>query len=142
MKKDYTFFEVSLKVLLRQGNKVLLLRTDLNHYDLPGGRINKDETKVATEKIISREVKEELGSNVRFTIKEPIFYFRADSKYGDWVFIIVQKGDYLGGTIKLSKEHTSYEWVDIQNIQLQRKDFHPNDDEKYIAFKEYFASLQ
>jgi len=142
MKEDYTFYNVSLKLLLQKGNKILLLRTDQNHYDLPGGRINKDEAKVTTEKIINREVKEELGSNVRFTIKEPIFYFRTESKYGVEALIIVQKGDYLGGTIKLSKEHASYEWAYINKIKLLRKDFYPSDEEKYIAFKKYFASLQ
>lgn len=139
MKKDYIFYEVSLKLLLHKKERVLVLRTEEEDIDLPGGRIEKGEEKASFKEILSREIKEELGANVRYRIREPLFCYRGFSQYGFWVFIIVHKAEYLGGTIKLSKEHKNYEWIDKQNTNFKRSDFPDWDLEKYLAFKKYFS---
>lgn len=139
MKSNYVFYQISLKVLLRKQKKVLILCSPNNLIDLPGGRIEKREAKSSIEKIIRREVKEELGPNVHFKLKNPIFHFRAYSKqYKYWVLIIVHEGEYLGGDITLSKEHKSYEWIEKKKFKVKQKDFHADDKEKYMVFKQYF----
>jgi len=56
-------YHVALKILLRKGNKFLFLRESLRkRWDLPGGRIDRNEGKTPFEKIIEREVQEELSS--------------------------------------------------------------------------------
>lgn len=140
MKKDHVFYQVSLKLLLHHKGKVLILRTEENDIDLPGGRIEKGEEKTALKKLISREIKEELGTNIRYKVKGPLFWYRGRSQYGFWVFVIVHEAEYIGGKIKLSNEHKSYEWISPQRTILTRKDFAVWDQEKYLAFKEYFAS--
>lgn len=54
-------FQVSLKVLLRDGDKVLITIGDKGDIDLPGGRIDLAETKAPLVDIIAREIREELG---------------------------------------------------------------------------------
>lgn len=139
MKEDYVFYQISLKLLLHQKEKVLILRTEEGNIDLPGGRIEKGEEKASSKEILSREIKEELGANVRYRMRGPLFWYRGLSQYGFWVFVIVHKAEYLGGKIKLSNEHKSYEWIDKQNANFKRNDFADWDREKYLAFKEYFV---
>lgn len=140
MREDYIFYEISLKLLLYHKGKVFILRTKGNDIDLPGGRIEKGEEEASLKKLISREIKEELGANVRYTIKGPLFWYRGRSKYGHWIFVLVHRAEYLGGKIELSEEHKNYEWIRINKIELKRNDFAAWDHEKYLAFKEYFAS--
>ena len=140
MKKDYISYQVSLKLLLHHRGKVLILKTEENDIDLPGGRIEKGEERTLLKKLTEREIKEELGSSVRYKVKGSLFWYRGLSQYGCWVFVIVHEAEYLGGKIKLSKEHKSYEWINARKPNLKRGDFAAWDREKYLAFKGYFAS--
>ncbi len=140
MKKDYVSYQVSLKLLLHYKGKILILKTEENDIDLPGGRIEKGEERAPSKKLISREIQEELRTNVRYTVKEPLFWYRGLSQYGNWIFVVVHEAEYLGGKIKLSKEHKSYEWINARKQNLKRGDFAAWDREKYLAFKEYFDS--
>lgn len=140
MKENHVLYQVSLKLLLHHEGKVLILRTEENDIDLPGGRIEKGEESIPFQKILSRETKEELGSGMRYTIKRPLFLYRGLSQHSFWVFVVVYEAEYLGGKIKLSNEHKSYEWIDAQKTNFKRSDFAAWDREKYLAFREYFAS--
>ena len=140
MKGDYVFYEISIKLLLHHKGKVLILRARKNDIDLPGGRIEKGEERTLLKKLTEREIKEELGSSVRYKVKGSLFWYRGLSQYGCWVFVVVHEAEYLGGKIKLSKEHKSYEWINARKPNLKRGDFAAWDREKYLAFKGYFAS--
>lgn len=139
MKSDYVFYQISIKVLLKKNNKVLILRDQNDLIDLPGGRVEKKEVKSSFEKVLRREVKEELGSHVIFKLKSPIFYFRTYSKqYKYWVLIIVHEGEYIKGNITLSEEHKSYKWIEKKKVKVVQKDFYKENKEKYMVFKKYF----
>lgn len=140
MEKDYIFYEVSLKLLLRQKERIIVLRTEEGDIDLPGGRIEKGEEKASLKKLLNRKIKEELGGGVRYKVEGPLFWYRGLSQYGLWVFVIVHEAEYLGGKIKLSNEHKNYKWINAKKTILKRKDFAVWDQEKYLAFKGYFAS--
>lgn len=134
--------QVSLKVLLRNGEKVLLVRGDKGEIDLPGGRIEAGEENVPLETIIAREIREELGEDVKFHSGNPLFVNRVFRKEdGEWIFAVVYDAVYISGDIRLSKEHISFEWVDRGSYQVRRDDFLPDDTERYQSFKRYFDSL-
>lgn len=143
MKRDYGIFQVGLKVLLRKGVKILLLRMndDDNWLDLPGGRIDNVEYRMPLEKIIAREVREELGQKVKYVLGEPLFCFRrlrrGKSASPAYVFLVVYDAQWKAGDIKLSFEHSSYELVNPKTYRLRRSDF--GQEEEYRAFKNYFS---
>lgn len=140
MKRDYGIYHVALKVLLKKGNSFLFLRTDSGKLDLPGGRIDNVEAETPLAKILAREIREELGSKIRYKVNRPIFQYRgyfAPRKI--YIFMTVYDGLYISGDIMVSAEHASYEWIDPKMRRLQNKDFFNN--EEYQAFKNYFMSV-
>ena len=142
-KPKQAVFQVSLKVLLRNGDKVLLTRASEGDIDLPGGRIDTGEENIPFEDIIVREVREELGEDVKFRLGSVLFVHRLGyTKEKEGIMNIVFDAEYLSGDIKLSNEHVSYEWVDGRSYEISRDDFYPEDQEKYEAFKNHFNSLR
>ncbi|MFY9462696.1 MAG: NUDIX domain-containing protein [Candidatus Sungiibacteriota bacterium] len=145
MKRDYGVFQVGLKILLRKGDKVLLLRMndDDNWLDLPGGRIDNVEYRTPLEKIIAREVREELGPKVKYVLGKARFHFRRLRRKGAnpaFVFLVVYDAQWKAGEVKLSSEHSSYEWIDPKTHILKRSDF--GQEEECRAFKKYFAAAR
>ncbi len=139
MKRDFGIFQVGLKILLKKGNKMLVLRTDDGYVDLPGGRIDNVEYESPVEKTIAREIREELGS-VRYALGRPLFTYRRYSpKYKARIFVLVYEADYVSGTIRLSNEHISHEWIKIGTFPFTGKDF--VDEEVYRMFKNYFKTI-
>ena len=139
---EYAVFQVSLKVLVRNGEKVLLTKESEDIIDLPGGRVDRGEENIPLEDIIAREISEELGKDLKFRLGQVLFVNRVDrTKEDRWVFHVVFDAEYISGDITLSSEHTSYEWVDRKVYQVKRSSFLPEDEERYQAFKKYFDSL-
>tara|TARA_Y100000310_G_C20432573_1_gene692178 strand:+ start:169 stop:609 length:441 start_codon:yes stop_codon:yes gene_type:complete len=136
-------FQVSLKVLLRKDEKVLITTSSDGDLDLPGGRVDVGEEGIPLEDIITREVREELGENVEFSLGSILFVNRLVRNGGEqWVFHIIFDAEYISGDIKLSDEHINYKWVDRGSYEVSREDFLPGDQDKYEAFKKYFDSLR
>ena len=50
-----TYF-VAVKVFLEQGGKLLILKDNFGDWDLPGGRIKKDEFSSPLEQILERKI--------------------------------------------------------------------------------------
>jgi len=139
MKRDFGIFQVALKVLLRKSDQVLFCVSDKNRLDLPGGRIDNVEHRVPLERIIAREVREELGSRVKYKLGGPIFQFRRHlPSRGVYNFITVYNSVYLSGAIRLSPEHTSYRWINPRTNHFKEKDF--CNKEEYRAFTRYFKN--
>jgi len=131
MSRPHGIYQVSLKVFLKNSaGQVLVLKASeegsyRGSYDLPGGRINADEFRLSFMEVLYREIQEEVG-NVDCLIKEnpvslgrhfvPKGPLRDDSMQFLYVFF---EGEYRGGDIKISPEHTSYEWVDLKTIPLE-----------------------
>jgi 8-oxo-dGTP pyrophosphatase MutT (NUDIX family) len=137
MKRDFATYHVGLKILLRNGKKVLFLRSDNKRWwDQPGGRIDNVEDTVPLEKIIAREVKEELG-NIKYVLGKPLFQFRRFGKMGN--LLTIYDAQYVSGKIKLSVEHSGYKWIDPVRYKFNKKDFMSK--EEYEAFVEYFTEV-
>lgn len=134
--------QISLKVLMqnRRGEILLLRSFDQRafRYDFPGGRINADEIDLSLEKILHREIVEELGKKVRYTINlNPVAFGRkkwypGERERAKWrtkrksieIMYVVCRAIYLGGEIELSEEHTDYRWEKLSAKNV-KKYFYP-----------------
>lgn len=134
MKTNQRFFQVSLKALLRnkQGQTLVLsCESDgsmKGYWDFPGGRIDKGEESLPYEKIISREVREEIGPDVKFTIDpRPIALGRhlVPKRFHNlgadiYILLVLFAGKYEDGQIKVSAEHGRADWVDLAKIDIEK----------------------
>lgn len=125
MTNNCATYQVGLKVLLRKGNTVLILRdAQTGHADLPGGRINVSEEHLPLDGIVDREVKEELGKEVKYTLGKPLIQFRRFNLERDTrVFITIYDGLYTSGDILLSHEHATYDWIDPKEALFTEEDW-------------------
>ncbi|MEK7659227.1 MAG: NUDIX hydrolase [Patescibacteria group bacterium] len=141
VKKAYAIYHVGLKVLLKKGDDFLFLTDSVGkHFDLPGGRIDDIEHTTPLTEVIVREVGEELGESIKYKLGKPVFQFRRhfESK-GLHIFLTVYEAEYLSGEIKLSAEHSNFQWINPRKVDLEEKDFFHK--EEYLAFKKYFENL-
>ncbi|OGF20938.1 hypothetical protein A2Y83_01700 [Candidatus Falkowbacteria bacterium RBG_13_39_14] len=128
MEKD--FYQISLKLILKNSrDEILVLKaldtgTYAGFYDLPGGRINKDEFNLPFEKILRREIKEEIGKvSFKLTSIQPAALGRHKIEgRGNEIHILYLffEGRYIKGNIKISEEHSSYDWLDLEKINLKK----------------------
>ena len=144
MQKDYAIYWAAFKILLEKDGKFLFLTisdSGKNYLDLPGGRADYDEGEVPLEKILEREVREELGDKIRYRLGGPLFQYRRYNTYKKiYNLITVYEAKYLFGPIKLSFEHNKYEWLDPKQYKFKEKEFCTK--EEYKAFKEYFKMVK
>lgn len=132
MAKENDFYQVSLKVILKNEKGEILALGGLAggsydcFYDLPGGRIDKNEFNVKLPEIISREIKEEIG-DIEFSLNEapvavgrhllkPHISFESEDTHVLYLFFEAQ---YLGGEISTSDEHDGFKWLDLGTIKSE-----------------------
>jgi len=112
--------QLSLKlVMLDDQDRVLCLRPapdfprpDL--YDLPGGRMHEDEGRTPLLQALEREIREEMGMALQYTVEPAIVGIGRDhllSRPDTVVVFALFTGRYTGGEIALSHEHSGYEWI-------------------------------
>lgn len=112
-----TYF-VAVKVFLEKDGKLLILKDSFGVWDLPGGRIKKDEFEVPLGQIIKRKMSEELGNDIQYTIGKPVVFMRherIEQTEGNptvRIFAVGYEGELKTGMIKLSERHTEMLWVD------------------------------
>ncbi len=113
---------LAYKLFLRDGDKLLITHDIFGAWDLPGGRVRKNEFDAAPEVTIQRKIEEELGSDVRYEIGEPAVFFRVErlehsSQEMVRIFDIGYTALYSGGEIRLGDHHDRMEWVDVNNFK-------------------------
>jgi 8-oxo-dGTP pyrophosphatase MutT (NUDIX family) len=137
MKRDYGIYHAGFKILLKKGSEFLFLKTaNKKYWDLPGGRADNIEYKTPIKEILNREIKEELGNKIRYKIGNIIFQHRRYApKSKVYILATIYEAKYLSGKIKLSPEHSSYEWINPKTYKFRVKQF--TCKEEYSAFKEY-----
>lgn len=131
-KLPYAYYQVSIKVILKnKEGKILLLKcipggSMPGFYDFPGGRINRSEISKPISTLIKRELREEIGSGIRYTLNEkPMAIGRHwyDSKIlmnRQHILWILFEAYYMSGKIKISSEHTEYKWVKISKKNVNK----------------------
>jgi 8-oxo-dGTP diphosphatase len=140
MKREYATYHVGLKILLRNKGSVLMLKDRRgNFFDFPGGRIDTVEHNTPLVEVLSREVSEELGESIEYRLGRQLFQYRRHFPHKNWhIFIIVYDADLISGNIKLSSEHSEYEWVDLKTFKFKKEDFCSL--EEYETFTRYINS--
>jgi 8-oxo-dGTP pyrophosphatase MutT (NUDIX family) len=120
MDKDLYF--VAVKLFLRDGDKLLITHDIFGAWDLPGGRIRKDEFEKPLDAVIARKIYEELGPEAKYEVGEPKVFFRVQRKEESTreqvrIFAVGYDAKYLSGEIKLGNHHDKMEWVNINNFK-------------------------
>ena len=123
--KDLYF--VAAKVFLEKDGKLLILKDKFGDWDLPGGRIKKDEFDVPLDQIIKRKMSEELGGDIQYAIGKPVVFMRHERieqiQGGATVriFAVGYEGALRSGKVHLSERHAEMQWVDLKNFEPQNK---------------------
>ena len=129
MKKENDFYQISLKVILKNDKgEILLLEANLEgsfagYYDFPGGRIDTDEFTTPFYNIIKREIVEEVG-NIDFNLNsKPVAVGRhlapstiTKKDHDIHVLYLFFEAQYINGEINISNEHIGYKWVDLSKV--------------------------
>jgi len=107
MKKFY----VGVKAIIKDERGYLVLKAKKGHMDIPGGRINGDESFLQT---IEREVQEELPGTKVIRVRELSGAYRVQKDIDDDIglvllyFLVDAK---VPKKVALSEEHESSVWV-------------------------------
>lgn len=114
--KDMYF--VAVKVFLKKDGQLLIMKDNFGQWDLPGGRIKKDEFEKPLEEIIARKISEELGGDIKYTLGKPVVFMRherlehAPGNPTVRIFAIGYEAILESGEIKISERHEELLWVD------------------------------
>ena len=124
--------QISIKGLLCRDNKVLLLRTPADRWELPGGRMNFGED---IEQTFKREIKEEIEfQDVRIDNLVNTWSFTYIRENINYHFIVFDFEIFTDESkIKLSDEHTEYRWFGRNDFkQINMRDGHKETLRKYF----------
>jgi 8-oxo-dGTP diphosphatase len=109
--------------IIEKNEKILIARRKAGKqlagfWEFPGGKLEENET---PEECLKREIKEELGIEIRVKahFMDSIFHYPEKS-----VCLLVFKADYLSGKIILT-DHDKVEWVVLN--ELGQYEFAPAD---------------
>lgn len=102
-------------VLIKKNNKGYLF------YDIPGGRINDDETIVQA---LERELKEEILNIKEYNVIKLISAYRLPFNLpdGKGLLLLLHKVESDITNVILSNEHIGYKWLTKDEINDLRKD--------------------
>lgn len=145
-------YQITQKLLVVNDQNQLLILKDIGHpfyFDLPGGRLNIGEFDVSLAECLEREVREELGTDIKLIINYDRAWFcrlklwdmilRQDSYRR--VLLIGREAEYQSGEIKLSDEHIFYKWVDVATYDPTDQ-FKPELVRVVKEFLEYKKTMQ
>ena len=118
-------YYVAVKIFLEDNGRLFIFKDKFGDWDLPGGRIRKDEFEAPLDEVIKRKISEELGDTMQYEIGKPVVFFRherteASSDQQVRIFAVGYEGKFLGGKIKLSELHTESQWVDIPTFKPKK----------------------
>lgn len=106
-------FEVSLKAfIVREGRALLVRESDSGFWELPGGRIDVGEEWDTHDRILAREIAEELGLEFRVELTDlAVTWTRRRPTDGVFQFIVGRICRHAGGEPALSTEHDELAWL-------------------------------
>jgi ADP-ribose pyrophosphatase YjhB (NUDIX family) len=120
---DKDLYFVAVKVFLEKEGKFLIFKDGFNQWDIPGGRLKKDEFETPLEDVVKRKMLEELGDNVKFTLGKPIVFMRherVESTPGNpavRIFAVGYQATLDEGEPEMKSHHTEMLWVDPNNFK-------------------------
>lgn len=123
---DKDLYFVAVKLLLRDGDKLLITHDIFGSWDLPGGRLKPDEFDKPLEAVIERKVREELGLAVQYELGDPKVFFRVEREEEGMngqkvrIFAVGYEAKYKGGEVMLGKNHDQHEWVVVRSFEPEQ----------------------
>jgi 8-oxo-dGTP pyrophosphatase MutT (NUDIX family) len=137
MSDAHAKFELATKALLRDGERLLVLYRPDGEIDFPGGRLESSEVETPLHTALRREVQEEVGPGVTFTISHTAFVSRRSYLQGGekhYIVAIFYECTYGGGEVVLSAEHDGFAWLTPEQILATDRAF-VSADEKARLFE-------
>ena len=122
---DRDLYFVALKVFLEKDRKFLITKDGFGDWDIPGGRIRKEEFDTPYEQIIARLMSKELGNNFSYKLGNPIILMRherVEEAAGNptvRIFAVGYQASFEKGEINLASHHTKFLWVDPNNFKAE-----------------------
>lgn len=122
-------YQVSLKAIIRDDKgRILGLNGRIGgmfegYYDIPGGRIDESEFATPFHEIIQREVREELGPEIQFSLGDvPVALGRHQSREGFRVLYVFFEGKIENAEVAMtiSQEHVGWAWLDLSAQPLEK----------------------
>lgn len=118
--KDVYF--IAVKALIRNGDKLLITHDIFKSWDIPGGRIKKNEFQKPLTDVLKRKLSEELGEDIRYEIGDLVATFSVERdevgiETSARIFAVGYEVKYLGGNINLGGNHDQYVWVDVNDFE-------------------------
>ena len=105
-------FPVSVKAVIREHNKVLLLLNERGQWDLPGGKLEKN---CDIETTLVEEVKEETNLSIK---TGPLIYLKKHLVYRTEVIVAIYMAENTGiEPIYISHEHFKYNFFEPAEIE-------------------------
>lgn len=126
MAKEHDYYQLSLKVIIKNDKDEILALgcppygSFAGFYDFPGGRVDVDEFSTPLTDIIKREIKEEIGDIEYELNSTPVSVGRhlLEARFSGLskdihVLYLFFEATYISGDIRISHEHSGYQWFDI-----------------------------
>ncbi|MAQ59471.1 hypothetical protein CL638_02050 [bacterium] len=119
-------YYVAVKLFLEKDDKLFVFKDKWNAWDLPGGRIRIHEFETPLEDVIKRKMDEEIGSDVKYELGNPVVMMRherVEQMDGEGenprirIFAVGYKAKLLEGEPNLGDHHVEKKWVDISDYQ-------------------------
>ena len=117
-----TYF-VAVKIFLEKEGKFLVMKDNFGDWDLPGGRIKKDEFNAPLESVIARKMLQEVGTNIKYDLGKPLRFLRherVEASEGNptvRIFAVGYPASWKEGEVSLSERHTEMMWADIMTFK-------------------------
>ena len=133
---DHALYQIAIKALLSNEDKFFVLITTGGYLDFPGGRVDESERNIPWTKALEREIAEELGESIVIEVGPTLFvskrqYHKAGKMHH--IAAIFFECKYISGAIRLSDEHTNYEWLTPEEIMDHQQEFLSEDERDQLA---------
>lgn len=105
-------FNVGVKAVIRKDHKVLMMKNKAGFWEVPGGRIDANES---IEQALHRELREELPNIHSIVLGEVLDARRLHKDIHDnvsLVLIFYEVSADFDGEPQISDEHTEWKWAD------------------------------